>query len=315
MNEREVRMSQTFTVGRFFDIRVGVHVSWIAVYIFMTLSIASSIDAVSRSLAIGLAAVCALALFVSVVAHEFAHALVARRFGVKTTGITLFLFGGVATLEREPPSPRAEMFIALAGPAASGALAGVAFLAIMLLERTASGAWAEALGVVLAYLAIANGVLAVFNLIPAFPMDGGRVLRAALWSARKSHASATASASLTGVVFAGILFTSGIGLAIWQHSWQFGWYVLLGAFIGKQSWSQYREARLVARLERVRVADVMDAAADEMPFEGIHLESNANALDALAAFRSSDRTTIAVLRDGRLAGWLSRDRTLALLHG
>ncbi|GAC1407689.1 MAG: hypothetical protein NVSMB64_14830 [Candidatus Velthaea sp.] len=308
-------MRHTFSVGRICNIRVGVHVSWLAVFAFMTLSIAGSIQGLSYVFALGLAAVCALTLFASVVAHEFAHALVARRFGVNTLGITLFLFGGVATLESEPPSPRAETFIALAGPAASGVLAGIAFLAVMLLERTASEFWTAALGDVVAYLAMANAALAIFNLIPAFPMDGGRVLRAAVWSARKSHASATAVAALTGVVFAGGLLAAGVGLALWQQNWQFGWYVLLGAFIGKQSWSHYREARLVARLERVRVTDVMDAAADEGAFEGVHLESNANALDALAAFRSSDRMILPVLRDGHLAGWLSRDRTLALLHG
>jgi len=248
-------MKQTFTVGRLFDIRVGVHITWLAVFAFMTYSIAGSIEALSRSLAIGLASVCVIALFASVVVHELAHALVARRFGVKTTAITLFLFGGVATLEREPPSPKAETWIALAGPAASAVLAALSFGAMTLLERTTSGAWSEALGVVLAYMAIANGVLAVFNLIPAYPMDGGRVLRAAIWHARDSHAAATAIASLTGVGFAIVFALVGIGLAIWQHSWQFSWYVLLGAFLGRQSWFHYVEARTAERLERVHVSE------------------------------------------------------------
>jgi len=177
------------------------------------------------------------------VAHEFAHALTARRYAVKTLGITLFLFGGVATLERDPPTPRAEVTIALAGPAASAAIALAAFGVLALLERVASGPFAEAMGFLIGYLAIANGVLAIFNLIPAFPMDGGRVLRAALWRARGSHASATATASLAGVGFAAALIVTGIVAGLSTHSWQFSWYALLGAFLVYQGWTQYREAR------------------------------------------------------------------------
>jgi Zn-dependent protease len=239
-------MSQTLTIGRLFDIRVGVHVSWLLVYVFMTISIARAIGDVGQGFALGEGALCALALFASVVAHEFAHALVARRFGVHTRAITLFLFGGVATLEREPPTPRAEIAIALAGPAMSALLAGVAFGAFVLTAALATGGLRENLGMFLAYVTTANGVLAVFNLLPAYPMDGGRVLRAAVWHVRGSRATATMAAALAGVVLASTLGTAGVVAIVLQHAWQDGWYVLLGAFLVRQSWVQFREARRLA---------------------------------------------------------------------
>lgn len=306
-------MRQTFTLGRLFDIRVGVHVSWLAVFLFMTVSIAGNIAGVSRVTAYGLAAVCALLLFTSVIAHEFAHALVARRYRVRTRAITLFLFGGVATLESEPPSPRAEVMIALAGPAMSALIATVAFGLLVLLERWASGPIGEAVGLVTAYLALANGVLAGFNLVPAYPMDGGRVLRAAIWQARASQAAATGAASIVGLILAGALIVFGLVTAVAQHEWQNAWYALIGAFLLQQGWLQFRYSRLIERLERVRVADVMDAAgADDLPADGFSLASSASALDAVSAFRTSNRTQIAVVDAGRLAGWLHRERMLEI---
>lgn len=245
-------MSQTLTLGRLFDIRVGVHGSWVLVYIFMTFSIANAIGDMGHGVSLVAGALCALALFASVVAHEFAHALVARRFGVRTRAITLFLFGGVATLEQEPPTPRAEFTIALAGPAMSALIAGLAFGAFALVAAFPSGALREDLGMFFAYVTTANGVLAVFNLLPAYPMDGGRVLRAAVWRARGSRVAATMTAALAGIVLAGLLGIAGLLAGVLQHAWQDGWYVLLGGFLVWQSWMQYSEAQRVARVGTLR---------------------------------------------------------------
>jgi Zn-dependent protease len=306
-------MSQTFILGRLFDIRVGVHISWFFVYVFATLSIAGNISGVSRVLGIGLAALCALLLFASVIAHEFAHALVARAYGVRTRAITLFLFGGVAMLEREPPSPGAEVLIALAGPALSAALGAAAFGVLMLLERLTAGPVAQAAGLVVAYVALANGLLAAFNLVPAFPLDGGRVLRAVVWQARKSRAAATGAASIVGLALAAGLVFTGLAMAVAAHAWQDVWYVLIGAFLLRQGWVQLLDSRLTERLERMRVSDVMDApGADEEFGAGFSLASSATALDAVTAFRTSDREQIAVVDAGRLAGWLHRERMLGI---
>lgn len=306
-------MRQTFPLGRLFDIRVGVHVSWLIIFVMLTLSIAGNIAGVSRPAALGLAAVCALLLFASVIAHEFAHALVARRYGVRTRAITLFLFGGVATLECEPPSPRAEMTIALAGPATSAIVAGFAFALLASIERFASGSLGAALGSIAAYLALANGVLAVFNLVPAFPMDGGRVLRAAIWHARKSRAAATGAASIVGLALAAALLVGGLVAAARARAWSELWYVMIAGFLLRQGWLQLRESRFTERLERVRVGDVMEAAdGADLGADEFSLAPSASALDALSAFRASDRTRIAVIEGGRLAGWLRRERTLAM---
>jgi Zn-dependent protease len=311
VNDGVSLMRQTFTLGRLFDIRVGVHITWFAVYVFATLSIARNISGVARPAAIGLAAICALLLFASVIAHEFAHALVARAYGVRTKAITLFLFGGVATLECEPPTPGAEVIIALAGPAMSAALGALAFGVLMLLERAAAGPFGEALALVVAYVALANGVLAAFNLTPAFPMDGGRVLRAAVWRLRKSRAAATGAASIIGLVLAAGLAGIGVASAFVTRSWQGAWYVLIGAFLLWQGWQHLVESRYAERLERTRVGDVMDApGADDVAGDAFSLASSATALDAITAFRSSDREQIAVVDAGRLSGWLHRERML-----
>jgi Zn-dependent protease len=181
--------------------QVGVDWSWLilAVLITWTLSVGvfpSYYPDLTPGLYWSMGAIAALGLFASIVLHELAHSLVARRYDVPIRGITLFIFGGVAQMEREPDRPGVEFRVAIAGPIAS-LLVG---LACWLLAR---GAAAAGLGVpipgVLAYLAAINVILAVFNLVPAFPLDGGRMLRAALWhwqgSLRRARASRRGSAA------------------------------------------------------------------------------------------------------------------------
>jgi Zn-dependent protease len=234
---------RTLTLGRLFDIRVGVHVSWLAVYAFMSIALARGLTALPRGEAYAFGAACALVLFASVVAHELAHALVARRFGVRTRAITLFLFGGVATLEQEPASPKADALVALAGPAMSGVLAVVAFALLFAVDRFVPGRVGTALGYLGTYVMLANAVLAVFNLIPAYPMDGGRVLRALLWRRWHDHAAATNAAARVGIVFAVLLVAAGVFLAAGSHELTYGWYVILGVFLLRQGVSQERESR------------------------------------------------------------------------
>jgi Zn-dependent protease len=234
---------QTLTLGRLFDIRVGVHVSWLAVYAFMSIALARGLTALPGGEAYAFGASCALVLFASVVAHELAHALVARRFGVRTRAITLFLFGGVATLEHEPASPKADALVALAGPAMSGVLAVVACALLFAVDRFVPGRVGTALGYLGTYVMLANAVLAVFNLIPAYPMDGGRVLRALLWRRWHDHAAATNAAARVGIVFAVLLVAAGVLLAAGSRDFTYGWYVILGAFLLRQGVSQELASR------------------------------------------------------------------------
>jgi Zn-dependent protease len=246
---------QTLTLGRLFDIRVGVHVSWLAVYAFLTLALARGLGMLPAGEAYAFGAICALALFASVVAHELAHALVARRFGVRTDAITLFLFGGVATLEHEPATAKADAVIALAGPMMSALLALVALAATFAVDRFVGNAGVrDALGLLGTYLTLANGVLAVFNLLPAYPMDGGRILRALVWRRTRDRAAATTIASRVGIGFALLFVAAGVLGALAAHNALYGWYAVLGAFLLRQGWSEERASRAVRRGPEVPAA-------------------------------------------------------------
>lgn len=158
-----------------------------------------------------------LGLFISIILHELSHSVVAREYGIPMKGITLFIFGGVAEMDEEPPSPKAEFLMAIAGPIASILISLICYLIYILgkqynLSVSVNG--------VFAYLALINVVLAIFNLLPAFPLDGGRVFRAALWYWTKNYKWATRVSSQTGSAF-------GVGLIILGAL-----YVLTGNFIG-----------------------------------------------------------------------------------
>ena len=137
----------------------------------------------------------ALGLFLSIIFHEFSHSIVARKYGMPMKGITLFIFGGVAEMGDEPPRPLAEFMMAVVGPLSSIFIAGVAY--VVYLQGTGAG-WPEPLNGILGYLAYINALLAGFNLLPAFPLDGGRILRSILWGARKNLRWATRIASGIG---------------------------------------------------------------------------------------------------------------------
>jgi Zn-dependent protease/CBS domain-containing protein len=203
----------------------------------------------------GLAGV--IGLFVSLVFHELCHSLVARRYGLSIRGITLFLFGGIAEMEDEPMTPKIEFLMAIAGPLSSLALA-VAFNIFANLF-TLLGA-SESLVGVLGYLASLNVVLAVFNLIPAFPMDGGRIVRSALWHFRRDLVSATVTAAKIGGWFGLILIGGGILLALSGSVGTGIWWSLMGMFLrGAAADSLYqmgaRRALRGARVRQFMVAD------------------------------------------------------------
>ena len=188
-------MGGTVRVLTIHGIPINVHVSWLVIYGLITWTLA--VGYFPRALpdlpaaaywANGLLA--AFLLFVSVLLHELSHSFVAMAHGLSVRGITLHVFGGVSHLEDEPPSPRAEFLIAVVGPISSFAIAAV------LWAINASGlvqpAWAQA---VIAYLVLVNVVVGIFNLVPGFPLDGGRLLRAALWKWKGSLGPATYMAS------------------------------------------------------------------------------------------------------------------------
>lgn len=250
-------MLRAFPIGRLCGIRLDVHASWFPIYALVAAAIANAapIGTLGWAGAYGVGAAAALVLFVSVVIHELAHALVARRFGVQTSSIALFLFGGVATLEAEPPTPLADALVALAGPATSALIALAAYGAMHAVDWTIPVRYADAAAAILAYVTFANAVLAAFNVIPAYPMDGGRVLRALLWQLRGDRDRATATAALVGIGFGLCFALGGIVAVAATRTWQFGWYVIVAGFLVRTSWVQY--AALSVRPSRPPVSEVV----------------------------------------------------------
>ncbi len=199
--------------------------------------------------------VTATLLFLSVLLHELAHSLVAVRHGIQVTNIRLFIFGGVSQVSSEPSSGRHEFLIALAGPAASmclGLLFGAVYGYLFLLGR------AHAVAAVAGYLATANVVLAVFNLIPGFPLDGGRLLRAVLWDRWNNMARATKVVSQIGNAFALFLVVLGFLQFFFTQSIISGlWMILIGLFMKQSALGSYQAVVLRQALAGVHVRQIM----------------------------------------------------------
>jgi Zn-dependent protease/predicted transcriptional regulator len=187
----------------------------------------------------------ALGLFVSIVVHEFSHSIVARRYGVPMKGITLFIFGGVAEMEEEPADPKTEFLMAIAGPLASVVIGGV-FYVISVAARTS---WPIEVLAVVGYLASINWLLAVFNMIPAFPLDGGRVLRAALWQRWGNLVRATRAATFAGSLFGTLLIVGGVLQLVFGNFVGAVWWFLLGMFLRMVSEASYQRVLLQSALK------------------------------------------------------------------
>jgi Zn-dependent protease len=194
--------------------------------------------------------------FASVLAHELSHSVVARRHGIRVDGITLWMLGGVARLGGEAPTPRAEFLIAAAGPATSLVLAGVFGVGAATISALAGPGL---LGSALGWLALINAVLAAFNLIPAAPLDGGRILASVLWFVHGDRDRAMATAAQVGVVFGWVLV--GVGALGWLVGLGFGglWTALIGWFVISAARAEGEIARSRRAFGDVRVRDVMTA--------------------------------------------------------
>ena len=260
-------MPGSVRVARLFGIDVRIHVSWLLIFFLVVISLADTIypasfPAWSRQKTFIVAAVTAFFFFASVLAHELAHSLVARRFRMSVSSITLFLLGGVANLTREPPSARAEFFMAAAGPATSVAI-GVIGVAVAQLAETSlhEAPWLQTVGAVAGYLGPINLLLAVFNLIPGFPLDGGRVLRSIIWSISGDRVRATRVAARGGQLIAGLILLLAGGLVFGlfgEREVTTGlWYGLIAYFLYNAASSTLQQERLSSVVGTVRVGQLM----------------------------------------------------------
>lgn len=254
-----MRPRGVFRLFRIFGFEVKLNVTWLLLALLITWTLAAGLfPADYPDLApatywwMGLAG--AAGILFSIVFHELTHSLVARRYGLPIKGITLFIFGGVAEMEAEPARPEVEFLMAVAGPLASLLLAGIFHQAEWMAE---AWSWPVAVVGVLHYLALLNLVLAIFNLVPAFPLDGGRMLRAGLWHWMGDLRRATRIASRIGSGFGIALIVFG-ALAFIQGSFVAGmWWVLIGTFLRSAASSSYRQLLIRDALRDKLVRELM----------------------------------------------------------
>ncbi len=239
--------------------RVSIDISWffLAFYLVLTLStryFPAQIPHLGLKVYLAMAIVGAAGLFLSIVLHELAHAVVARGFGLPIGGITLFIFGGVAELRQEPTTPRAEFWVAIVGPVASIGISAACFAG----EVGAEAAGWTGIATILAFLTLTNTVLALFNLVPAFPLDGGRVLRSIIWWRTGNLRRATRIASMFGTGFGGLLVLLGLAQLFSGNTLGGTWQILIGLFLAAAASQARNQTATALSLKGASVADLMD---------------------------------------------------------
>jgi Zn-dependent protease len=263
-------------LARVFGVRIGVDPSWFFVLFLIIWQLSGYYGDLfpdQNTKAFALAVLSALLFFLSITLHELGHAVVAMRNGIGIAGIDLWLFGGVAKMERDTQTPGEEFRVAVAGPVVTLLIAAVCFGVGSLISspdevsqasRFETGAFG-ATTAVLSYLAFINALLLVFNLIPGFPLDGGRIARSIAWWRTGDRTRATRFAARLGRVFSVILMA--LGALLFLRGSVIGgiWLVFIGIFLGQAARSQELQSVLTSRIEGLRVADVMDAEPVAVP--------------------------------------------------
>jgi Zn-dependent protease/CBS domain-containing protein len=249
-------MGSSIRLGRIAGIEFGLNWSWLVVFALIVWTLASGIfpstnPGLSKGTHIAMAIVAAIFFFLSILLHEFGHALQARREGIEIDGITLWLFGGVAKFKGSFPTAEAEFRVAIAGPLVSLVLGGL-FVGIALINGIPS-----AVDGVVSWLGYINLTLLVFNLIPAPPLDGGRVLHSLLWRVKGDFVWATRVAANVGRGFGYLLIAAGIAMFIFQSSFSGAWLAFLGWFLLNAATAESRYLLTQQALNGLRVRDVM----------------------------------------------------------
>lgn len=265
-------------IGRIFGIPIRIHASWFLVFLFVTWTLATGylpemLPGLNPARYWGMGGIAAVLLFVSVLLHELGHSYVALRYRIPIGQITLFVFGGMAQMKREPPGPRAEFLIAMAGPIVSFTLGALCFGFVSLAESAVPVPRLRGLLVLGGLLGMVNVQLGLFNLIPGFPLDGGRALRAGFWAWNKDFDRATSHASMIGLGVAVLIGLLGASLMVAALSGLLptalatngGWVVVVGAFLFVAARASQRQAALRSALAAVCVRDLMVRTVVTLP--------------------------------------------------
>jgi Zn-dependent protease/predicted transcriptional regulator len=249
-------MKSSIRLGRLFGIEIGAHISWLIIVVLVTLSLASYFSmtqsAWSPAMRWGASFLTAMLFFASVLAHELAHSLVAKRFGIPVRSITLFIFGGVSQIESEAKRPSEEFWIAIVGPLTSVAIGALASLLLLVAPMDTF------VGAVAGWLAAVNIGLAIFNMVPGFPLDGGRVLRSLLWWKTADSRKATRIAAGVGQIVALLMILGGVWM-YFRPGGDFGglWLAFIGWFLLDAARASTSQVEVEEVLRGVTAADLM----------------------------------------------------------
>jgi Zn-dependent protease len=291
-------MARSIPIARILGIRVTIDPSWLLIFMLVAASLAAGylpqqLPSSGPVVWWVLGAILAVALFASVLAHEFSHALVARARRVRVDEIMLFVFGGVAKMRGEPRDALSEFLIAAAGPALSIVLG----LTILAVRGLLAGVMPPPILAGLWWLGLINIALAVFNLVPGFPLDGGRILRAILWWSMGDFERATVAAARVGQVIAGLLIAIGIGLTITTGRFSWLWEALIGWFLWSAAAHSIRVARLRDAVEGMRVRELV---TERVP--AIRADQDVRTAVAQTSALDPAMQVAVIERDGRLVG-------------
>lgn len=288
----------SWRLGRLGGVEVRIDTSWVVIALLVTYSLylqfTRAFEDLAPAAAVVLAAIFALLFFASVLAHEMAHAQVARRRGIPVRGITLFLFGGATHAKIEAKGWRDEFLVSVVGPVTSLVLGGLLFAL-----GTVVQAGIRPVGGGLRYLGVVNMMLAVFNMLPGFPLDGGRVLRSLVWRATGSLARATRVASVAGQIVGYLLIAVGVFFLIQGVLVSAIWLAAIGWFLAQAARSSYEQLQVQGLLDSVDAEDLMSPNLVAVPPD-ITLRW---AVDEY--FMRYDHSAFPVKEDGRTTGLLT----------
>jgi Zn-dependent protease/CBS domain-containing protein len=322
-------LNRGFSIGHLFDINIRIDWSWLLIFLLVTWNLGFSFGSLrpewGPTLQWGLAIAASLLFFASVLAHELSHSLMAKAQGLQVRNITLFLFGGVANIDREPPSPRAEFLITIVGPITSVVL-GIIFLLLgglwtrvavdpTTVDPMAMVAQLGPVETLLLWLGSINIILGIFNMIPGFPLDGGRILRSILWALTNNLRRATRWASWVGQLVAWILIGTGVAMIFGVTVPIFGtgflggiWLIFIGWFLNSAAIQSYQQVVIQDILEDVPVARLMRIQPPT-----VSVNASIDTLVHEHVMRTDDHAFPVLADGGRLAGLVTLEdiRTVA----
>lgn len=310
-------MPGSFRVARIFGIDIRIHISWVLIFLLVLLSLADQVFPASypqwsQQKTFIVSAIAAFLFFASVLLHELAHAIVALRFKMSVSSITLFLLGGVANLTKEPPSAKAEFFMAAAGPFTSLVIGVLALLVQqVVVDNIGRLPVLQPVEAVAGYLGFINIAVAIFNMVPGFPLDGGRVLRSIIWGLRRDRVEATRIAARGGQLVAGLMVVYAVSRVLEGEATGGLWMGLIAYFLYGAASQALQQERVTSAVGTVRVGQLMTTDFRSAPagipigqlIRDIVLPHNLQAIPIVAHDRLVGVVTIADLRKVEQDQW------------